>query len=109
MITEHKTKKWNGILLQEQTPAKQKEKVIEKTKNIFKLDKEKWREIDLLIHEGMEYHSLLRFSLYRDEKLVGIFGRTIFIDYLSQEFRIIDKKENIHFVPFSTLVDVERL
>ncbi|MEM5595468.1 hypothetical protein AAHB53_02395 [Niallia circulans] len=50
------------------------------------MDQEKLNDIDLLIHEGMEYHLFLQFSLFKNGFIETLIGRTVFIDYLKKNF-----------------------
>lgn len=108
MIKERRTNKW-VTMIQTNHGSVRNENYIQDTKSKIIVDKDVWREIDLIIHEGMEFHSYLQYSLSRNGKIEVLTGRTIFIDYMDEEFRIVDKKNTIHFVSFSSLVDVKRV
>ncbi|WP_249928300.1 YolD-like family protein [Niallia circulans] len=74
----------------------------------LELDEDKWSDIDVLIHEAMEYNQLLKYSLYNNGYINTLIGRTVYIDYLNNQLRIQDEKDYIHYVSFRKLVDVEK-
>ena len=65
--------------------------------------------MDILIHEGIEYNQLLKFSLYQDGYINALYGRTVYFDYLNNQLRIQDVKDQIHYISFRKLVDVEKV
>ncbi|UQZ76709.1 hypothetical protein C2I17_20380 [Niallia circulans] len=72
------------------------------------INEDKLNDINILIHEGMEYNQLLKFSLFNNGYIDTLLGRTVYIDYLNNQLRIQDEKDQIHYVSFRKLVDVER-
>ena len=108
MLKDRGTKKWVAIMLPEHV-AWVKE-VIESQNKIEQpiLNEDKLNDIDILIHEGMEYNQLLKFSLFNHGYINTLIGRTVYIDYLNNQLRIQDEKDYIHYVSFRKLVDVER-
>jgi hypothetical protein len=108
MLKDRGTKKWVAMMLPEHVAAVKNEinnqdKIAQPT-----LDEDKLNDIDLLIHEAMEYNQLLKFSLYKDGYINTLIGRTVYIDYLNNQLRIQDEKDYIHYLSFRKLVDVER-
>ena len=109
MIKDRGTKKWVAIMLPEHVGAVKQELLQEEKVKKPELDEAKWNDIDLLIHEGMEYHYFLQFTLFKNGWIETLFGRTIFIDYLKKEFRIEDKDNHIHYISFSHIVHVGKV
>ncbi|MDU1848106.1 YolD-like family protein [Niallia alba] len=109
MIKDRGTKKWVALMLPEHVAAVKEELLNEKKVKKPKLDQEKLNDIDLLIHEGMEYHFFLQFSLFKNGFIEILIGRTVFIDYIKRELRIEEETNTIHYIPFHLLIDVERL
>lgn len=108
MIKDRGTKKWVAMMLPEHVAAVKEELLNEKKVKKPELDQEKLNDIDLLIHEGMEYHLSLKFSLFKQGFIEILIGRTVFIDYIKKELRIEDENNTIHYIPFHMLIDVER-
>jgi hypothetical protein len=108
MIKDRGTKKWVAMMLPEHVAAVKEELLNEKKVKKPELDQEKLNDIDLLIHEGMEYHLFLQFSLFKQGFIETLIGRTVFIDYIKKELRIEDENNTIHYIPFHILIDVER-
>ncbi|MEK5055849.1 YolD-like family protein [Niallia sp. FSL K6-0212] len=108
MLKDRGTKKWVAMMLPEHVAAVKNE--INNQDKIEQpvLDENKLNDIDLLIHEAMEYNQLLKFSLYNNGYIDTLIGRTVYIDYLNNQLRIQDEKDYIHYVSFRKLVDVER-
>ncbi|MER2057318.1 MAG: YolD-like family protein [Niallia sp.] len=108
MLKDRGTKKWQGFFMPEHTALVKAE--FENQNKIKQpvLDEDKLNDIDILIHEGMEYNQLLKYSLYQDGYINTLYGRTVYIDYLNNQLRIQDEKHSIHYVSFRKLVDVER-
>jgi hypothetical protein len=108
MLKDRGTKKWQGFFMPELTSLLKVE--IENQNKIEQpsLDEDKLNDIDLLIHEAMEYNRLLQFSLYSDGYVKKLYGRTVYIDYLNNHLRIQDNQNKIHYVSFKNLVDVEK-
>ncbi len=108
MLKDRGTKKWVAMMLPEHVAAVKNE--IENQKKVAQpiLNEDKLNDIDILIHEGMEYNQLLKFSLYNGGYIKTLYGRTVYIDYLNNQLRIQDEKDQIHYVSFRKLVDVER-
>ena len=73
------------------------------------LDEDRLTEIEMLIHEAMEYNLLLEFKLFKKGYIESIIGHTHFIDYIKKEFRIKDKDNLIHKIPFQKIVDVQKV
>ncbi|WP_312099434.1 YolD-like family protein [Niallia sp.] len=109
MIKDRGTKKWVAMMLPEHVAAVKEELLNERKEKKPELDQEKLHDIDLLIHEGMEYHLFLQFSLFKQGFTETLIGRTVFIDYIKKELRIEDETNTIHYIPFHLLIDVERL
>jgi len=108
MLKDRGTKKWVAMMLPEHVAAVKNEinnqdKIAQPT-----LDEDKLNDIDVLIHEAMEYNQLLKYSLYNNGYIDTLIGRTVYIDYLNNQLRIQDEKDYIHYVSFRKLVDVER-
>ncbi|MBQ6447275.1 MAG: YolD-like family protein [Bacillus sp. (in: Bacteria)] len=108
MLRDRGMKKWQGFFLPEHIKLVKEE--FENQNKIKQpiLDEDKLNDIDILIHEGMEDNLLLKFSLFNDGYINTLLGRTVYIDYLNNKLRIQDEKDQIHYVSFSKLVDVER-
>lgn len=66
MLKDRGTKKWVAMMLPEHVAGVKE--VIEEQNKIEQpvLDEDKLNDIDLLIHEAMEYNQLLKFSLFKD-------------------------------------------
>ncbi|MDR4318377.1 YolD-like protein [Niallia circulans] len=108
MLKDRGTKKWVAMMLPEHVAGVKK--VIESQNKIEQpvLNEDKLNDIDILIHEGMEYNQLLKFSLFNKGYIDTLIGRTVYIDYLNNQLRIQDEKDYIHYVSFRKLVDVEK-
>ena len=108
MLKDRGTKKWVAMMLPEHVAAIKNE--INNQEKIEQpiLDDDKVADIEMIIHEAMEYNQLLKFSLYQDGYINTLYGRTVYIDYLNNQLRIQDEKDKIHYVSFRKLVDVER-
>lgn len=108
MLKDRGTKKWVAMMLPEHVAGVKE--VIENQNKIAQpiLDEDKLSDIDILIHEAMEYNQLLKYSLYNNGYINTLIGRTVYIDYLNNQLRIQDEKDQIHYVSFKKLVDVER-
>jgi len=101
--------KWTAIMLPEHVAAVKQELInLEKVKKPI-LDEDRLAEIEMLIHEGMEYNYLLEFKLFKKGFIESIIGHTHFIDYIKKEFRIKDKNDLIHKIPFQKIVDVQKV
>lgn len=85
-------------MLPEHVAAVKEELLNEKKVKKPKLDQEKLNDIDLLIHEGMEYHLFLQFSLFKNGFIEILIGRTVFIDYIKENFEL--RKKPIPFTIF---------
>lgn len=110
MLKNRGTKKWVAMMLPEHVAGvKEVIKNQNKVKHPIQIqDEVKLNDIDILIHEGMVYNQLLKYSLYQDGYINILLGRTGYIDYLNNQLRIQDEKDNIHYVSFRKLVDVEK-
>ncbi|MEK4750424.1 YolD-like family protein [Niallia sp. FSL W8-0177] len=108
MLKDRGTKKWLAMMLPEHVAGVKE--VIESQNKIEQpvLDENKLNDIDVLIHEAMEYNQLLKYSLYQNGYINTLYGRTVYIDYLNNQLRIQDEKQSIHYVSFRKLVDVEK-
>ncbi|WP_235856555.1 YolD-like family protein [Niallia taxi] len=101
--------KWTAIMLPEHVAAVKQEVLdLEKVKQPI-LDEDRLTEIEMLIHEAMEYNAQLEFKLFKKGYIESIIGHTHFIDYIKKEFRIKDKDELIHKIPFQKIVDVQKV
>ena len=107
MLKDRGTKKWQGFFMPEHVAGVKEE--MENQNKIQQpiLDEDKIAEIELIIHEAMEYNLLLRYKFFKDGYIKSFTGRTVFIDYLKKEFRV-QEDESIRYLPFHNLVDVER-
>ncbi|MED3792776.1 YolD-like family protein [Niallia alba] len=104
MLKDRGTKKWVAMMLPEHV-AGVKEVIENQNKVKQPIQEEvKLNDIDILIHEGMVYNQLLKYSLYQDGYLNILLGRTVYIYYLNNQLRIQDEKDNIHYVSFRKLV-----
>ncbi|MCE4052042.1 YolD-like family protein [Bacillus sp. Au-Bac7] len=109
MIRDRGNIKWTAIMLPEHVAAVKQELInLEKVKKPI-LDEDRLAEIEMLIHEGMEYNYLLEFKLFKKGFIESIIGHTHFIDYIKKEFRIKDKNDLIHKIPFQIIVDVQKV
>ncbi|WP_273128921.1 YolD-like family protein [Bacillus weihaiensis] len=109
MIRDRGNIKWTAIMLPEHVAAVKQELInLEKVKKPI-LDEDRLAEIEMLIHEGMEYNYLLEFKLFKKGFIESIIGHTHFIDYIKKEFRIKDKNDLIHKIPFQKIVDVQKV
>lgn len=108
MLRDRGMKKWQGFFLPEHIKLVKEE--FENQNKIKQpiLDENKLNDIDILIHESMEYNHLLKYSLYNNGYIDTLYGRTVYIDYLNNQLRIQDEKDRIHYLSFKKLVDVER-
>ena len=108
MIKDRGTKKWQGFFMPEHINLVKAEFENQNKIDQPTLDEDKLNDIDVLIHEAMEYNQLLKYSLYNNGYINTLYGRTVYIDYLNNQLRIQDEKDQIHYVSFRKLVDVER-
>ncbi|PAD80624.1 hypothetical protein CHH57_23970 [Niallia circulans] len=108
MLKDRGTKKWVAMMLPEHVAGVKE--VIESQNKIEQpvLDEDKLNDIDILIHEAMEYNQLLKYSLYNNGYINTLIGRTVYIDYLNNQLRIQDETDKIHYISYRKLVDVER-
>ena len=109
MIKDRGNKKWTAMMLPEHVAAVKQELI-----NLKKIEKpllveDRLAEIEMLIHEAMEYNLLLEFKIFKKGFIESIIGHTHFIDYIKKEFRIKDKNELIHKIPFQKIVDVQKV
>ncbi|MDE5054916.1 YolD-like family protein [Niallia taxi] len=109
MIRDRGNIKWTAIMLPEHVAAVKQELInLEKVSEPI-LDENRLEEIEMLIHEAMEFNLLLDFKLFKKGFIESIIGHTHFIDYIKKEFRIKDKNELIHKIPFQKIVDVQKV
>jgi len=101
--------KWTAIMLPEHVAAVKQELInLEKVKQPI-LDEDRLTEIEMLIHEAMEYNLQLEFKLFKKGYIESIIGHTHFIDYIRKEFRIKDRDDLIHNISFQKIVDVQKV
>ncbi|WP_425466284.1 YolD-like family protein [Niallia taxi] len=106
MIRDRGNIKWTAIMLPEHVAAVKQEVInLEKVKQPI-LDEDRLTEIEMLIHEAMEYNLLLEFKLFKKGYIDSIIGHTHFIDYIKKEFRVKDNNEIVIKIPFQKIVDV---
>lgn len=80
--------KWTAIMLPEHVAAVKQEVInLEKVKQPI-LDEDRLTEIEMLIHEAMEYNLQLEFKIFKKGYIESIIGHTHFIDYIKKEFRL---------------------
>lgn len=109
MIRDRGNKKWTALMLPEHVAAVKQEVInLNKVEQPI-LDEDRLTEIEMLIHEAMEYNLILKFSVFKNGFIDSIIGQTHFIDYIKKEFRIQDKHEKIHFISFHKIVDVQKV
>lgn len=109
MIRDRGNKKWTAMMLPEHVAAVKQELI-----NLNKVEKpllneDRLAEIEMLIHEAMEYNLLLEFKIFKKGFIESIIGQTHFVDYIKKEFRIKDKNDLIHHVSFQKIVDVQKV
>ena len=109
MIRDRGNIKWTAIMLPEHVAAVKQEIVNLEKVNQPILDEDRLTEIEMLIHEAMEYNLQLEFKLFKKGYIESIIGHTQFIDYIKKEFRIQDINELIHKIPFQKIVDVQKV
>jgi len=73
------------------------------------LDEDKIAEMEILIHEAMEFNWTLSYEFFEDGYIKTITGKTIFVDYINKYFRIQDEKEYNYQIPFYKLVNVSKI
>ena len=109
MIRDRGNIKWTAIMLPEHVAAVKQELInLEKVKQPI-LDEDRLTEIEMLIHEAMEYNLQLEFKLFKKGYIESIIGHTHFIDYIRKEFRIKDRDDLIHNISFQKIVDVQKV
>ncbi|WP_445487307.1 YolD-like family protein [Niallia sp. 03133] len=108
MIRDRGTKKWTAMMLPEHVAAVKEALANEKKIKKPILDESQIQEMEILLLEGMEYNLILQYDIYKNGAIKNIFGRTVYIDYIKNELRIQDKNDNIHYVPFRTLVNIQK-
>lgn len=109
MIMDRGNIKWTAMMLPEHVAAVKQELINLEKVNKPILDEDGLAKIELLIYEAMEYNLQLEFSLFKKGFIESIVGSTHFIDYIKKEFRIKDKNDLIHNVPFQKIVDVQKV
>ncbi len=101
--------KWTARMLPEHVAAVKQELINLEKVNKPILYEDRLAEIELLIYEAMEHNLQLEFSVYKKGYNESIVGSTHFIDYIKKEFRIKDKNDLIHNVPFKKIVEVQKV
>ncbi|MGG4409276.1 YolD-like family protein [Niallia taxi] len=101
--------KWTAIMLPEHVAAVKQEIINLEKVNQPILDEDRLTEIEMLIHEAMEYNLQLEFKSFKEGYIESIIGQTQCIDYIKKEFRIKDKDDLIHNLPFQKIVDVQKV
>ncbi|MCM3217745.1 YolD-like family protein [Niallia taxi] len=109
MIKDRGNIKWTAIMLPEHVAAVKQEIINLEKVNQPLLDEDRLSEIEMLIYEAMEYNLQLEFKLFKKGYIESIIGHTHFIDYIKKEFRIKDKNELTHKIPFQKIVDVQKV
>lgn len=108
MIRDRGSIKWTAMMLPEHVHsiknALKEDKKIEQPI----LDEDKIQEMELLILEGMEYNWTLHYDVFRNGAIKKIEGRTVYIDHLKHEIRVQDTENTIHYLPFHTLVHIQK-
>ena len=101
MIKDKGRMKWTAMIIPQQS-EKGHTKCGAETKETFSAD------IDMLIHEAMEYNWKLEYKLMFADSMHSLYGTTVFIDYIKKELRIKDIENCIHYVPFGNLMTAKR-
>ena len=109
MIKDRGTKKWVALMLPEHVEAIKEELKKEKMKKKPELDEARWDEIDQLVQEGIEYQLSLEFTLFKNGEYEKHIGNIVYKDIVKKEFRIEDCENRIHFIPFSLIMNVEKV
>ncbi|HWJ79722.1 MAG TPA: YolD-like family protein [Niallia sp.] len=109
MIKDRGTKKWVALMLPEHVEAIKEELKKEKMKKKPELDEARWDEIDQLVQEGIEYQLPLEFTLFKNGEYEKHTGSIVNMDIVKNEFRIKDRENRIHFIPFSMMMNVEKV
>jgi hypothetical protein len=94
--------KWTAMITLQQPGKINTIRSRAETKEAFSAD------IDMLIHEAMEYNWKLEYKLISAESIHSLYGTTVFIDYIKKELRIKDIEHYIHYVPFGNLLAAKR-
>lgn len=108
MIRDRGSIKWTAMMLPEHVQSIKE--ALEEDKKITQpiLDESQTQEMELLILEGMEYNWTLHYDIFKNGAIKIITGRTVYIDHIKQELRIQDTNNNIHYIPFRTLVNIQK-
>jgi len=109
MIKDRGTKKWVALMLPEHVEAIKEELKKEKMKKKPELDEARWDDIDQLIQEGIEYQLSLEFTLFKNGEYKKYIGKIVYLNIVKKEFRIEDRENRIHFIPFSLIINVEKV
>ncbi|MGP7817669.1 YolD-like family protein [Niallia sp. 01092] len=108
MIRDRGSIKWTAMMLPEHVQSIKE--ALKEDKKITQpiLDESQIQEMELLILEGMEYNWTVHYDIFKHGAIKRITGRTVYIDHIKQELRIQDTNNNIHYIPFRTLVNIQK-
>nr|WP_285865167.1 YolD-like family protein [Lederbergia lenta] len=70
------------------------------------LDENKLEEIDDNLHLAIEFHYLVKFSLWIDGFNEDVTGHIHYIDVINKHVRIVDLNGKVHRIENSSIIDV---
>lgn len=73
------------------------------------IDEQTLHEIEISIHEAMEYNLLTEYHYFQDGSIHSVRGFVYFIDYHERHYRINDLKQQKIIIPFDVLTSVNVL
>ncbi|MEK4667390.1 YolD-like family protein [Niallia sp. FSL R7-0271] len=108
MIRDRGAIKWTAMMLPEHVQSVKEALAEDKKLTQPILDEDQIREMELLILESMEHGWSLHCEVFKNGEIRHVSGHVVYIDHLKQEIRIQDDSDNIHQIPFRSLVNIQK-
>ena len=108
MIRDRGAIKWTAMMLPEHVHSVKEALAEDKKITQPTLDEDQIHEMELLILESMEYGWNLQCEVFKNGEIRNVSGHVVYIDHLKQEIRILDNADDVHLIPFRSLVNIQK-
>ena len=109
MIKDRGIAKWTAMMLPEHVQSLKNLLVDDEKIQKPILDEQEIEEIETIIFGAMECNQHLIFQIYDNGFITYISGITQYIDHINKKFRVIDDKQQVHFIKFCDLMHVKNI
>lgn len=106
MLRDRGKIKWVSLMLPEHVNLLRDWAMEDSYEKSRQVDEQQLEMMNNIVLEAMEFHKQIEVTYYKKHSYTSVIGKIRRVDEINQKIHLIDDKEQIFHIPFSSIVNV---